>query len=169
MIWDDAAVARLEELHREGLSSSQIGAQLGCSRNAVIGKIDRSGLRLRAYDEGYRQRPKSIPNGLKARRARSRISAGYCSLPEREPAYIPPEPDKPATMAKCSLLQLTDKTCRFPIGDPKEPGFHFCGNDVAGEGVVYCDHHMRISYITAAQRRAERLIKPGEPYYGPKT
>lgn len=44
MTWDEAAVARLKELHARGWSASEIGADLGTTRNAVIGKIDRLGL-----------------------------------------------------------------------------------------------------------------------------
>ena len=39
----------------------------------------------------------------------------------------------------------TAKTCAWPIGDPREPGFHYCG-DTPKEGKPYCEHHCGIAY-----------------------
>jgi GcrA cell cycle regulator len=46
---------------------------------------------------------------------------------------------------RCSLLDLTNETCRWPIGDPGETGFYFCGTPSAdlAAGQPYCPCHMR--------------------------
>jgi Bacterial dnaA protein helix-turn-helix/GcrA cell cycle regulator len=46
---------------------------------------------------------------------------------------------------ECSLEELDDTTCRFPIGDPGEPGFHFCGEAPIAR-YPYCARHTRIAY-----------------------
>ena len=171
--WTDEAVARLKKLYEEGYSSSEIARRLydlgRWSRNAVIGKIDRLHLRVSGRPFTFQADEPPADHRAKPKTPRSRSNPGLCELPERELPYLPPEPDEPETMVLCTLYQLTNKTCRFPIGDPREAGFCFCGNDVAGDGCVYCAYHTRISYTTPAQRRAEATANTGHPYYGPQT
>jgi GcrA cell cycle regulator len=163
MIWNDAAVTKLKELYEAGKSATEIAWNFdNCTRNAVIGKLHRAGMinkpkRPRKPTELKREHPRP-------RRTKTEEPYGL----ERMVAWLPPEPEKPAEMRKCSLMQLTSRTCRFPIGDPKDHDFHFCGNPVAGDGVVYCGYHMSISYTTAAQRRADRTPNTGHAYYAPK-
>jgi hypothetical protein len=45
----------------------------------------------------------------------------------------------------CSLEELDGTTCRFPVGDPGEPGFHFCG-EAPIDRYPYCARHTRIAY-----------------------
>jgi GcrA cell cycle regulator len=158
MVWNDEAVAKLTKLYVKGLSSSEIAKELGTTRNAVIGKIDRSGLRLASKIEGFRKAVPKLPGPRPKERPRPRIKPVYYGIEE---------PAAPENMKGCTLMQLTDKTCRFPIGDPSEPGFHFCGSAVAGIDRVYCPHHTKIAYTTAAQRRAEAAAKES-PNYGPQ-
>src|ERR1035437_7157858 len=105
--WDEAAVATLKKLYRKGLTGTQIAIELGgITRNAVIGKIKRMGLRYQAYAEGYRKPPNKRghhPGGPPG----PRKLTGYYNPPERETPYFPPEPGEPPTMARCTLLQLT--------------------------------------------------------------
>ncbi len=61
-----------------------------------------------------------------------------------------------------TLLELTGKTCKWPIGDPKEKGFHFCGDPIT-DGYSYCLPHAVVGYSgfkgmpTKAQKRARSL------------
>lgn len=59
--------------------------------------------------------------------------------------YIPPE-------ERISLLQLTEKTCKWPIGDPMSSEFHFCGRS-SDEGKPYCDFHSRRAYHQIDRKR----------------
>jgi GcrA cell cycle regulator len=52
-----------------------------------------------------------------------------------------------------SLLDLTDKMCRWPIGDPKEDDFHFCGRPIKA-GSPYCEHHAAVAFQTISRGRA---------------
>lgn len=57
------------------------------------------------------------------------------------------------------LLDLTDKTCRWPVGDPGKPGFGFCGDEVSHLCKPYCATHGLRAYAPSAERKAiDRLL-----------
>jgi GcrA cell cycle regulator len=75
-------------------------------------------------------------------------------LPDPGPGACPcPEPlaeaARPAT--RCTLMQLTSRTCRWPVGDPRKAGFHFCGA-VPVQGKPYCEFHVGIAYAPPQRR-----------------
>jgi len=53
---------------------------------------------------------------------------------------------------KLDLLELTERTCKWPIGDPAEDGFHFCGLPSL-PGKPYCQHHVAIAFQPMSNRR----------------
>ena len=58
--------------------------------------------------------------------------------PQVQELYIPED-------QRLSLLQLSEQTCKWPIGDPLTPDFYFCGQH-SEEGKPYCDFHSRRAY-----------------------
>ncbi|MEW6631466.1 MAG: GcrA family cell cycle regulator, partial [Pseudomonadota bacterium] len=50
------------------------------------------------------------------------------------------------------LVELTERTCKWPNGDPLSEDFNFCGNDAAETG-PYCKYHSRVAFQPAAERR----------------
>jgi GcrA cell cycle regulator len=150
--WGESEDAKLAKLWAEGLSARQIAEQLGTgrSRNAVIGRIHRRGLGRRA-DPNRRLHSLPRPSRRKAQgRAIPRIKA--------EP-YNPAAETILPLGAGVSLMELSDITCRFPIGDPQEADFTFCGRTRDCDG-PYCIGHARIAYtpVTKRQKRStERL------------
>lgn len=50
-----------------------------------------------------------------------------------------------------SVLDLTATTCRWPIGDPRKPGFHFCGRKTV-PGKPYCAEHCGVAYVQSSSR-----------------
>jgi len=89
-------------------------------------------------------------------------------------APIPPAPPRrlvPAKPAadvadKTSLLDLNDRICRWPMGHPGEPDFHFCGG-AANPGFPYCVAHCGVAYQAQLPRR-DRRPPPPLPYGGPR-
>jgi GcrA cell cycle regulator len=83
--------------------------------------------------------------------------------PHEQQAPIPPAPPrrlvpaKPsADMAdKTSLLDLNDRICKWPLGHPGEPDFHFCGDQV-NPGFPYCLGHCSVAYQAQLPRRDRR-------------
>ena len=94
--------------------------------------------------------------------------------PGDQQAPIPPAPPrrlvpaKPsADMAeKTSLLDLNDRICRWPMGHPGEPDFHFCGEKV-NPGFPYCVAHCGRAY-QAQLPRGHRRPPPPLPFGGPR-
>jgi len=78
---------------------------------------------------------------------------------------VPAKPD-PSIADKTSLLDLSDKVCRWPMGHPGEPDFHFCGEAV-NPGFPYCVEHCGRAY-QAQLPRGSRRPPPPLPYGGPR-
>jgi Global cell cycle regulator GcrA len=165
MSWTDERVAILKKLWTDGLSASQIALKLGnVSRNAVIGKVHRLGLSGRATTSRMRSvRPRArvvaFPGRTPSVQYRSHGNAALKAL--FLPAALPvPEPvldDIEIPMAdRVDLLSLKDCMCRWPLGDPQDETFRFCGRRTQ-DGASYCEHHARIAYQPVQRRRRQVL------------
>lgn len=173
MNWTDERVETLRRLWAEGLSASQIAAQLGgVSRNAVIGKVHRLKLssRGRATPAPTRQKKPVKANG--ASKAPSKgpgsgarampqsigataLSAEFETEPMARPAHRPVQDVVVPISRRLKLIELTDRTCKWPNGDPLHEDFHFCGNASAESG-PYCTYHARLAFQPAAERRRQK-------------
>jgi GcrA cell cycle regulator len=166
MNWTDERVELLKKLWSEGLSASQIATQLGgVSRNAVIGKVHRLKLSGRGRASSSTPRPKKAGPSASPRPAAQRqsrtvtigataLKAQYEVEPAREPIARPASVVMPISR-NLSLIDLNERTCKWPNGDPLSEEFSFCGNDV-GEGGPYCGYHSRLAYQPAVERRRNR-------------
>ena len=72
---------------------------------------------------------------------------------------IEPEPELIEKLIPISqrrtLLELTEQTCRWPIGDPGSPEFFFCGGNTVTK-LPYCAYHSRIAYQPLTERRRDK-------------
>ncbi len=165
LAWTDERVELLKRLWGEGLSASQIAGRLahGVTRNAVIGKVHRLGLSGRvtpqrtAHPRTRKTREPSHPG-----RATVMPTAGATALkPSLRPEPTPRPAPEPLTIIQApkgervNILMLTDKTCRWPVGDPGHEDFSFCGHSPKA-GVPYCEYHARMAYQPAQDRRRMR-------------
>jgi GcrA cell cycle regulator len=200
----------------KGLTASQIADELGgVSRNAVIGKAHRLGLKSRPSPvKANETDAKPAPAAAKAKpKAAEKVAprAAAPAQPERAPAAaapaapvaprpqsdmpkivsigpggfmrqgpgdqqapIPPAPPRrlvpakpsPEIADKTSLLDLSDKVCRWPMGHPGEPDFHFCGVAV-NPGFPYCVEHCGRAY-QAQLPRGVRRPPPPMPFGTPR-
>lgn len=167
-VWTEERVEVLKKLWADGLSASQIAGELGgITRNAVIGKVHRLGLSGRAKAPSSsipRQRKPRSPAQFSRQRPASR---GNTALAHHALAYLDTEPEaepEPEFLdniipigQRCSILELTEATCHWPIGDPGSPEFFFCGGTTVG-GQPYCGYHCRIAYQPIQDRRRERRL-----------
>ena len=161
MNWTDERVELLKKLWADGLSASQIAAQLGgVTRNAVIGKVHRLSLSGRAKPASSGPRPRK-PRVASHRPTRSYI-AGNTALkthavpaPRRLPAPVPIEDIVVPIMLRVPLMALTDQMCKWPIGDPGAEDFCFCGHKNFNS-LPYCEYHSRIAYQPVNDRRRDR-------------
>ncbi|MFY9640679.1 MAG: GcrA family cell cycle regulator [Rhodomicrobium sp.] len=165
MSWTDERVDLLKKLWSDGLSASQIATKLGeVTRNAVIGKVHRLGLAGRATTSRVRTaRPRSNIALFPSRSPQVQYRTfGNAALKtavqpqERKVAFVIPLralPElEPAPEGLITLADLKECMCHWPIGDPMEEGFHFCGRRKSSGG-PYCEHHSAIAYNPAARRR----------------
>jgi GcrA cell cycle regulator len=158
MSWTDDRVELLKKLWQDGLSASQIAAELGgVTRNAVIGKVHRLGLSGRGQPtSSIKRQRRTHSTGM--RRVRQMITVGNLALkPDELPhADIRPRRNVVVPIArKLSIFQLTEKTCKWPIGDPSHEEFHFCGHDSL-ENLPYCEYHAGVAYQVPEPRRRLR-------------
>ena len=238
MGWTDERIATLKKMWEGGSTASEIAAELGgVSRNAVIGKAHRLGLKARpspvkANDKKKPAAPAKKPAAAPAPRAaepraepaersvtgeaaerpapraaapspRAEVAAdeGVNAVPSQpvpgppadlpkivsvgpggflrqgpgdQQAPIPPPPPRrlvpakpsPEIAGKTTLLDLSDKVCRWPMGHPGEADFHFCGVAV-NPGFPYCVEHCGRAY-QAQLPRGVRRPPPPLPFGGPR-
>jgi GcrA cell cycle regulator len=159
MEWSTERIEQLRSLWHDGLSASQIATHLGgITRNAVIGKAHRLGLTGRPSP--IKNRPVGVARPRPARRPRveqvpaPRIAAA-APPPPRQVEPPPQRYVEREDVPGASILTLTDRICKWPIGDPRHPDFHFCGR-ASAEGLPYCADHARRAYQPPARRSGER-------------
>lgn len=153
-MWTDERIETLKKLYEDGLSASQIGAELGASRNAVIGKVHRIGLKRRGHrPAGLRPHPQHKPQRHHPI-SRPAIKRGAVVQIQQERYVEPPPTDNVIPKGqRCSLLELTSKTCRWPIGDPGSADFFFCGGPSDNNlDQPYCSYHSRVAVKPARPR-----------------
>jgi GcrA cell cycle regulator len=172
MNWTDERVELLRKLWSEGLSASQIAAQLGSvTRNAVIGKVHRLKLSGRGRTTAATPRQKKTTSSAAGGKSVSRAatvtrsittSIGATALQtqfDAEPVARyhsrPIENVVVPISRRLQLVQLSERTCKWPNGDPLTEDFSFCGNDAAETG-PYCGYHSRIAFQPASERRRSR-------------
>ncbi|MFM5908173.1 MAG: GcrA family cell cycle regulator [Novosphingobium sp.] len=223
MSWTDERIERLTKMWEGGATASQIADELGgVSRNAVIGKAHRLGLKARPSpvkaNEKDEPAAKAAPAPKPAKAAEAKpakpaaepaarpaapapraaapapaqaatpaapsssqpriVSVGPGGFlrqgPGDQQAPIPPAPPRRLVPAKpsaevsdkTSLLDLNDRICRWPMGHPGEPDFHFCGEKV-NPGFPYCVEHCGRAY-QAQLPRGHRRPPPPLPFGGPR-
>lgn len=167
MSWTDERVDLLRKLWTDGLSASQIAAELsnGITRNAVIGKVHRLGLsgrvkanapvvaRPRVQQAAPRVAKPAPPRPMTAVRGNTVMVIETQTF--EAPAPRPMEEVVVPISERVTIMELREAMCRWPLGDPSQPDFRYCGarSDV---GASYCAHHSRMAYQPAQDRRRER-------------
>jgi GcrA cell cycle regulator len=237
MSWTDERIEKLTKMWEGGSTASQIAEELGgVSRNAVIGKAHRLGLKARPSPVKANEKParpappkkaKPVEAAPPPRAPEPQVEAPAAPVARAAPpapaapAPRSPEPAAPAAAAdadtpapapvsdrprvvsvgpggflrqgpgdqqqpippapprrlvpakpsaeiagKTSLLDLSDRVCRWPMGHPGEPDFHFCGEKV-NPGFPYCVEHCGRAYQAQLPRGARRAPPP-LPFGGPR-
>jgi GcrA cell cycle regulator len=160
--WSSERIELMKRCFHSGLSCSQIASEIGVTRNAVIGKMHRLGLsRPKEIAESQTEHIRAAklarpirPMGWRPKRARLSISAQQEMLTTAFPAAPAPAEDVPIHGGRgCTLLELGEGKCRWPISNPGAADFCFCGNAPV-EGLPYCPGHARMAYRPAGRRRS---------------
>ncbi|QFR34343.1 GcrA family cell cycle regulator [Ancylobacter sp. TS-1] len=166
MNWTDERVELLKKLWADGLSASQIAAELGgVTRNAVIGKVHRLGLSGRAKaiasNTPRQRKPRPAPSGgsRPVVVGNTALAAVMRPMVEPEPVELPDPVANVIPMAeRCTILDLTEFTCRWPVGEPGKSDFFYCGSRTK-TGMPYCAYHARIAYQPVQDRNRRRVAR----------
>ncbi len=147
--WTPELIEKLRNGVASGLTCSQIAAEIGVTRNAVIGKIHRLGLSPGRPAAPARSCPPRV------RQPRHSPQRQFLRLMFAQAPGVAGDEVEPAVenMQRCTLLELMPGKCRWPVGDPCAADFAYCGND-AVTGFSYCAGHARMAYRVPARRRA---------------
>lgn len=188
--WTEARVAALRDLWGEGHATAEIGWRMGISKNAVVGKAHRLNLPARPSPLPAGAAPggagREHPAVTRHARAPLRAPAptGTWTLPQADrpaadaaatPPAPPPVVGPPATATP--RAEPTDRErdheaggrgCLWPIGEPRRPGFHFCGGQTLAPGRPYCEAHHRAAHegpvvprAASSEVAASRPAHPG--------
>jgi GcrA cell cycle regulator len=170
MLWTAEAVEDLKKLALEGKSASHISVALGVgSRNAVIGKASRIGIKL-SGGGGASVRGKGAPRAARpqwatAHTARSNADAQrFRAAAARDPQLL--AGDGRATgrsfgiaeigeMRRLRFEDIRESACRWPLGDPRSGDFAYCGLTPVG-GQSYCAGHCQMAYRSPRARPIAR-------------
>ena len=175
MSWTDERVELLKKMWSEGQSASQIAKELGgVTRNAVIGKVHRLGLSNRAGSSAPAPEKKAAKPAAKKAATKPTEKVVEVTVTPRKPIVpagqpLPPQPSaneiSPEALAtvrevektakKIGLMDLTERTCKWPIGDPATEDFWFCGLAVQ-QGKPYCEAHVGVAFQPMSGRRDRR-------------
>ena len=144
MSWTNEKVEKLKELWSKGLTASQIAEKLGdTTRNAVIGKAHRLNLEARAPSkQSGSHRSKDSKQAIKRTSATLSRKARFQSILLDKNF----EAENPK-----SLEELSEETCKWPIGHPNEEKFYFCGRKPEGE-FPYCKLHVLYAFQPKNQK-----------------
>lgn len=142
--WNEERVELLKKLWGAGKTAADIATQLGdnITRNAVIGKAHRLGLSGRTSP--IQRKSKKNQANTPSPKPKAGTQA------HEEQVRLHESANKPRPDGGVSLLDLKDRMCHWPIGDPKKSGFHFCG-DRNVPGLPYCAEHAAIAYQGSAK------------------
>ncbi len=159
--WSSERIELLKRCFHAGLSCSQIAREIGVTRNAVIGKMNRLGLShaiATPPEQGHAAGPARAkpPRPWRPRRSRLNIFAQHDMLTAALGQPQPRAEDIPIhNGCGCTLLELGQGRCRWPINNPGSADFCFCGNEPV-KGLPYCPGHARIAYRPAGRQRSAR-------------
>lgn len=164
--WTKEAEDQLRACIAEGMSASQIALLIGrVTRNAVIGKAHRLGLKIgagkRAGVSAKTSDPKPRSRKVKAKPAPKPV-APPPAPPVQMAAEAPlPKANEPLPESRlCTLLDLKMfGECKWPLGDPRAPEFRYCGADTLDATHVYCSGHRRLAYAPR-QTKNTQFVHP---------
>ena len=157
MSWTPEKEKKLRELWKKGYSASQISSMIeGTTRNAVIGKAHRLKLEARGTSrksEVKDHQPKNNFQDKKNQRLGRKAKFKALLLDKN---FEKENPTK--------LEEISDKTCRWPIGHPHESDFYFCGR-MPMEKFPYCQLHVLYAFTSKNEKEEDKITEEDIPAF----
>ena len=161
--WTEEQVDIATKMWRECHTAAEIGNLIGKTRRAVIGKMYRLNIKRGSAMVGREhaaEGQESIQDGESSGqqgadgRGQNASSQGDDDQSSDAQAESDAIEDK-----RTVLMQLTERSCRWPIGDPSTPNFWFCGKSTIQAGKPYCEEHSALAYHPHLTKRERRDLK----------
>ena len=158
MSWFQEKEEKLRELWKKGHSASQIASMLGdTTRNAVIGKAHRLNLEARMTSK-----KKQVTAGKQKNSSLKEYKTQKLGRKARFKALLLDKNFEAENPLK--LEELTDKTCRWPIGHPHEENFYFCGRQ-SMEKLPYCKLHVLYAFQPKNAKEEDQITEEDIPKF----
>ena len=158
MSWSPEKEEKLRELWKKGHSASQIAGMLGdTTRNAVIGKAHRLNLEARMASK-----KKQVVAGKQQNSSLKEYKTQKLGRKARFKALLLDKNFEEENPLK--LEELTDKTCRWPIGHPHEENFYFCGRQ-SMEKLPYCKLHVLYAFQPKNAKEEDQITEEDIPKF----
>tara|TARA_Y100000590_G_C15284258_1_gene849996 strand:+ start:214 stop:708 length:495 start_codon:yes stop_codon:yes gene_type:complete len=156
MSWTPEREQKLKELWKKGHTASQIASMLGdTTRNAVIGKAHRLNLQARTT-------ARKITNKVSAESSAGEVKNQRMGRKARFKALLLDKNFEQENPKK--LEELTDETCRWPIGHPYEENFYFCGRK-SMEKFPYCKLHVLYAFQPKNAKEEDQITEEDIPQF----
>lgn len=151
MVWTDEAVEELKKMWDRGMTTGQIAKALNVTKNSIIGKVHRLCLTARPspikkFDEIKEK--KAVKAGTTAKSAKTSQTSAEKATMEKD---VKSTTNTAFEKTNIPLVKLDNHTCRWPLGDPRDDDFCFCGKKVR-TGQTYCEEHAAIAYVKAGKK-----------------
>jgi len=159
MSWTPEREKKLKDLWNKGHTASQIASLLGeTTRNAVIGKAHRLNLEARGNSKKTTSKTNNETNNISNKTQKLGRKAKFKAL-LLDKNFEKENPKK--------LEELTDETCRWPIGHPYEKSFYFCGRKPM-EKFPYCKLHVLYAFQPKNAKEEDIITEEDVPVYNKK-
>jgi GcrA cell cycle regulator len=160
MSWTTERERKLKELWKNGHTASQIAEMLGdTTRNAVIGKAHRLNLQARAASKKPLAKINAENNNMQGVKAQKLGRKAKFKALLLDKNFEQENPKK--------LEELTDLTCRWPVGHPYEKKFYFCGRKPL-EKFPYCKLHVLYAFQPKNAKEEDIITEEDLPVYEKK-
>ena len=155
MIWTDESVEELKRMWDRGMTTGQIAKALSVTKNSIIGKVHRLCLTARpspikkasdASSKKVVKTEKGVKIPKEEKKDTEEKSTEVSNIKNIEAGSNSSIEEK-----NISLVQLDNHTCRWPLGDPRDDDFCFCGKKVK-TGQTYCEEHSSIAYVRVGKK-----------------
>ncbi len=143
MIWTDEMIEGLRQMWKKGLTANEIAKTLGVSKNSIVGKVHR--LNLTARPSPIKRKSEDENQDEQVSVQAENFSKKFVITPIEinNTSMVAPSSEQNGCLP---LTELDNHTCRWPIGDPRDEGFCFCGKKVKS-GQTYCEEHAAMAYV----------------------
>ena len=175
MVWTEETVEELKKMWDKGMTTGQIAKALNVTKNSIIGKVHRLCLTARPSPIKKSATPKNTDAEDKKTTTKAKKTC-KTSTKNEKPAEnkvedkvetkvekkvekavkektVATKEVKPAEASpkfveetNIPLVKLDNHTCRWPLGDPKDNDFCFCGKRIK-TGQTYCEEHAAVAYV----------------------